>query len=56
MRTARCWAVLAALAAVVAATLQGSALAEGLAGLACAAVAVTLVRLDSQRKRGGARR
>lgn len=55
-RSVRLLAVLAGLAAVFGATVQGSALAEGLAGITCILLALLLVQLDGLRKRGGTRR
>jgi hypothetical protein len=55
-RTARTWALLAGLGAVVAASLDASTGAYALAGVVCIACAVFLVYLDSLRRRGGTRR
>jgi hypothetical protein len=55
-RTARLWAVLAALGAVTAAALDGTALASAAAGALCVLLAGFLVSLDGLRKRGRTRR
>jgi hypothetical protein len=55
-RTARLWAVLAGLAAIVVSTLAGTVLSEVLAGIACILLAAFLVALDGLRKRGHTRR
>lgn len=52
----RLLAVLVGVTAVIGATVQGSALSEGLAGITCILLALFLVRLDGLRKRGGTRR
>lgn len=55
-RTARTWAVLTGLAAACWATADGSGLALAGAGMLCVALALAVMCLDSQRKRGGTRR
>jgi hypothetical protein len=55
-RTARWWIVLAGAVVVLAATLNGSGTALAAGGLLCVALAVAVIALDSQRKRGRTRR
>jgi hypothetical protein len=55
-RALRWWAVLAGCGAALWATLNGSPLAEGWAGVFCVLLVLLLVRLDGQRKRGRTRR
>ena len=55
-RTIRAWAVLAAFLVVALATVAGTGLALGAAGLLLVALALLLTRLDKLGKRGRARR
>ena len=55
-RTARLWAVLAALGVVIAATLAGTVTATVLAGVVLIGTSLFLVALDGLRKRGRTRR
>jgi hypothetical protein len=55
-RTARWWAVLVALVTVVTATVAGTGLALVAGGMICVGLALAVMALDSQRKRGRTRR
>lgn len=55
-RTIRAWAVLMAVVVVTLATMAGTGLALGAAGLLLIAIALLLTRLDKLGKRGRTRR
>jgi hypothetical protein len=55
-RTIRAWAVLMAVVVVILATVLGTGLALGAAGLVLISLALFLTRLDKLGKRGGTRR